>query len=44
MIANKTQAIASMFSAEAVHPPNIGKAPGIEPMDVFSHVIFFNGV
>jgi hypothetical protein len=29
---------------DAVHPPMIGSAPGIDPIEVFSHVTFFNGV
>ena len=34
----------SIDPEDAVHPPKIGSAPGIEPIDVFNHVIFFRGV
>ena len=44
MIPNKTHAIVSISPFAAVHPPTIGRAPGIEPIEVFNQVMLFNGV
>ena len=41
---NKIHAIVPISPVAAVQPPMIGIAPGIDPIEVFSHVIFFKGV
>ena len=43
-IENNIQALGSNSFADAAHPPSAGIAPGIAPIVVFNHVIFFKGV